>query len=308
MTATRPRHGTVSVVIPTRDRHVLMRRAIQAVVAQDHPGPIEVIAVFDHAPVDESVVALSTPDRVVRCVPNTHVPGLAGARNSGVAAAEGDVIAFCDDDDEWHPDKLRRQLVHLTTTTPLVSCGVEIVYRGERFTRFPPTALTTHRDFLRHRVPSVHSSTLLADGDLLRGMAGPLDEAIPGSYGEDWDFLLRATASRPVFSVSAALVTVHWHETSYFIDNWTTAADGLDYIVDKHRDFATDRRARGRVTGQRAFYHAAAGHRGRAAVMAVDGLRSAPTGKHAWAALLVSAGVVSPDRVLGAAHTIGRGI
>ena len=298
----------VSVVVPTRDRHVLVRRAVRTILAQTRPGPLEIVVVYDHAPVDTGIAELSVGDRTVRGVANDHRPGLCGARNSGIAVTRGEIVAFCDDDDEWRPDKLERQLPHLTRSTPVVSCGVEVVYRGEHFTRFPPATVTTHLDFLRHRVPSIHSSTLVARRDFLQGMAGPLDEQIPGSYGEDWDFLLRATAAGAVFSVSEALVTVHWHEASYFIDTWATAADGLDYLVAKHRDFATDRRARGRVTGQRAFYHAAAGHRGRGARMAVAGLRAAPTGKHAWAALLVSAGVVSPDRVLHTAHGVGRGV
>lgn len=285
-----------------------MRRAIAAVIAQDHPGAIEVIAVFDHADIDHTLTQLSTGNRTVRCLGNDHAPGLAGARNSGVAAARGDVVAFCDDDDEWRRDKLTRQLEHLGPESPVVSCGVDIAYKDERFTRFPPTELTSHMDFLRHRVPSIHSSTLIARREFLAAMAGPLDEDIPGSYGEDWDFLLRATEAGPVYSVPAPLVTVHWHEKSYFIDNWTIAARGLDYLVTKHAGFSRDRRARGRITGQRAFYHAAAGRRGDGARMALAGLLAAPTGKHAWAALLVSAGLITPQRVLGAAHGLGKGV
>lgn len=38
--------------------------------------------------------------------------GLAGARNRGITEAQADIIGFCDADDLWHPDKMRRHLAH----------------------------------------------------------------------------------------------------------------------------------------------------------------------------------------------------
>ena len=80
---------TVSVVVPTRDRPELLRAAVRAILAQDYPGPIEVVVVFDQSEPDESLTELATgPDRAVRVIRNDRTPGLAGARNSGILAAE----------------------------------------------------------------------------------------------------------------------------------------------------------------------------------------------------------------------------
>lgn len=57
--------------------------------------------------------------------------GVAAARNAGLAAASGAWVALLDDDDEWHRDKLRRQLAAARAsgfTLPLVACGF---YRQE---------------------------------------------------------------------------------------------------------------------------------------------------------------------------------
>src|SRR4051812_22092349 len=88
---------TLSVVICayTLDRWDDVRRAVASVLEQD-PAPLEVILVADRN--DELL------DRAIRELPrvqaiaNTQSPGLSGARNSGVAIARGDVVAFVDDD------------------------------------------------------------------------------------------------------------------------------------------------------------------------------------------------------------------
>ena len=45
----------------------------------------------------------------MRVTANTHAPGLAGARNTGLDLAAADYVATCDDDDVWHPEKLEAQ-------------------------------------------------------------------------------------------------------------------------------------------------------------------------------------------------------
>ena len=41
---------------------------------------------------------------------NERTPGLAGGRNSGILAGSGELVAFCDDDDEWLPTKVEKQV------------------------------------------------------------------------------------------------------------------------------------------------------------------------------------------------------
>ena len=126
----------VSVVIATRDRPRLVREAIDAVFAQDLPADIEVIVVADQSTPDTSLVR-SEPGRTVRVIENIRTPGLAGARNTGIEAATGEFVAFCDDDDLWLPTKLTRQVVALRETPKacLATCGIEVEYEGETHQR-----------------------------------------------------------------------------------------------------------------------------------------------------------------------------
>ena len=100
---------SVSAVIPTRDRPELLARAVRSVLGQRYPGPLECVVVFDQqAP---RMPDVEVPEgRSIRTIENDHTPGLAGARNAGAASCRSELLAWCDDDDEWLPDKLQRQV------------------------------------------------------------------------------------------------------------------------------------------------------------------------------------------------------
>ncbi len=89
--------GRVSVVVATRERSAQLRRALDSLLRQDHPG-FEIVVV-DNAPVTTATRDLVATDYAsrVRYV-REPVPGLAAAHNRGVAAARGEVLAFTDDD------------------------------------------------------------------------------------------------------------------------------------------------------------------------------------------------------------------
>jgi glycosyltransferase involved in cell wall biosynthesis len=99
--------GLVSVIIPTRNRPSLLKRAVAGVTAQTY-DKIELIVVDDGSNEDHAsrVMTLlednSISGQLVRL--NPVDPGGSGpsvARNAGIAVAHGELIAFCDDDDEW---------------------------------------------------------------------------------------------------------------------------------------------------------------------------------------------------------------
>jgi glycosyltransferase involved in cell wall biosynthesis len=88
---------TVSVVICTWTgaRWPELCEAVRSVAAQSHP-PLETIVVVDHDATLLDRARAELEDVVV--IPNTEARGLSGARNSGLAVARGDIVAFLDDD------------------------------------------------------------------------------------------------------------------------------------------------------------------------------------------------------------------
>jgi glycosyltransferase involved in cell wall biosynthesis len=99
----------VGVVIPSRGPRELLRRALASVSAQT-VQPREVVVVLDGAnPELESELA-QREDLSLRVLVVDPPRGASHARNVGIASLEAPLVAFLDDDDEWLPSKLERQL------------------------------------------------------------------------------------------------------------------------------------------------------------------------------------------------------
>jgi hypothetical protein len=297
----------VSTVIATRDRPELLARAVRAVLDQDYDGPIEVIAVFDQA---EPVTALERPGqcRSVRVTRNARTPGLPGARNTGMALARYPLIALCDDDDRWLPAKLRAQIAAMQAQGAAAAVtGIRIRY-GQRVRRRTFAApLLRHADLVRDRVSAAHPSTFLVERSVAEA-AGPVDEAIPGGYGEDYDWLLRIARHTDVACVSEPMVDVLWHPDSFFSKRWDTISEALSYLLDKHPEISNHPHGAARIHGQQAFALAARGQRPEAWSLWWTTVRDNPVERRAAATLLVLTGLMSADRVVELANRAGRGI
>lgn len=94
-----------SIVIPTYGREALVHEAVRTVLAQTFQD-FEVIVVDDGSP---QPIRLSLADDRVRVLRHQTNRGPSAARNTGIAAARGELVAFLDSDDLWFPRKLELQ-------------------------------------------------------------------------------------------------------------------------------------------------------------------------------------------------------
>jgi len=129
---------TLSVIICayTLDRWADVRRAVASCFDQE-PEPLEVILVSDRNAELFARAQEQLPS--VRVVENTQAGGLSGARNSGVAVARGDVIAFLDDDAAAEPGWAKNLLAAYETEEHVIGVAgfVRPDWRGERPGWFP---------------------------------------------------------------------------------------------------------------------------------------------------------------------------
>lgn len=96
----------VSAVIPTYNRAHLVTRAIRSALAALSPG--DEVVVVDDGSTDDTAAAVEAFGPAVRLLRRPH-EGAGAARNAGLAAAHGSLVAFLDSDDEWFPDKIDLQ-------------------------------------------------------------------------------------------------------------------------------------------------------------------------------------------------------
>jgi glycosyltransferase involved in cell wall biosynthesis len=99
----------VSVVIPTHNRAGLLARAVRSVLEQTYCH-FELLVVDDASTDDTEKTMGRFCDGRIRYIKHLECRGGSAARNTGIAQARGDFIAFLDDDDEWLPDKLALQM------------------------------------------------------------------------------------------------------------------------------------------------------------------------------------------------------
>jgi len=199
-----------TIVIPTHERPLLLRRTLQSLIAQTYQD-FQVIIVSDtstHIPPYEELLALQ--GRYMYLL-RSGVPGPAESRNLGVTLAQTPYVMFLDDDDIFEPDHLASLARHIGTAQPeLLFTDFKIRYE-DRAT-FPPVTRSTEAHsiadvdaasvFVRNRIPN---NCLVYRRDLLADIRHPTALRI---Y-EDWDFLLACLPGRTLTHVPVNSVVIH---------------------------------------------------------------------------------------------------
>ncbi|MSP89901.1 MAG: glycosyltransferase family 2 protein [Alphaproteobacteria bacterium] len=98
---------TLAAIIPTHNGRAFIARALDSALAQD--APADEIVVVDDASTDGTADLVAERYPTVRLVRLPRNVGSGAARNAGVAASTGELIAFLDHDDAWHPGYLAAQ-------------------------------------------------------------------------------------------------------------------------------------------------------------------------------------------------------
>ena len=179
-------------------------QAVESIMAQT-VTVLETIAVIDHNPDLLDRARRELPGVVV--VPNLRDRGASGARNSGVAASRGDVVAFLDDDAVASPSWLEVILPHFADPGVVgVGCRIVPVWAGSRPRWFPPefdwAVGGSYRGMPESAAPvrNVWTCGMAVSRPVFEAIGGFRDDfgKVGGrSRPEDTDLSLRAAAARP---------------------------------------------------------------------------------------------------------------
>jgi glycosyltransferase involved in cell wall biosynthesis len=251
----------VSVIVPTRNRRVLLATALRCARAQ-RSVELEVVVVDDASTDGTADAVRSLGDRGVRVVSLARGSGVSAARNTGISEARAPWVAFLDDDDLWSPDKLWRQLEAAERE------DAEWVYAGDvnvddRLTVLtatpPPSPDAVLRSLGRYNPVPTGASNVVVRASALERVGG-FDTHLRRT--EDWDLWIRLARRRPPAAVAAPLVAYRFHRGNLIAD--------VDAIVREPEVLAArygidvDRAA---VLRRGAWAALRAGRRGRAAAL-----------------------------------------
>ena len=224
---TKPR---VSVIIPTYNRLELLSNAISSVLRQTFAG-FEVIVVDDASNNDIQSIISQFSDSRIHLVCHTENRGEANARNSGLAAAKGEYIAFLDDDDEWMPAKLARQVQTLDSSSSDIGATYTAFLwfswpeRELIGTRTPPaTNGNFNSTLLRRNIVGTPSTVMVRKKCLER--IGIFDAGI--AYGVDHDLWMRIAENYKFQYIPEYLVKCHVHENRL--------TNNLDILIQGQKD------------------------------------------------------------------------
>ncbi|MFN7923783.1 MAG: glycosyltransferase family A protein [Bryobacteraceae bacterium] len=211
----------VSVVIPTHDRRSMLERALASVESQTFCD-FEIV-VADDGSSDGTGAWLHTRLPAASIVASEKPKGAAAARNRAIERSSGEIIAFLDDDDVWHPSFLEVQVAQLDANldADLASTGhVEVDASGAR--RQPILKpLHDYPDQLTHLLAEcpIHTLSVVACRRSAFTRAGMFDESLSIVHDLEWYVRLIAGGGRTVHraqalverSVPGGLVTKHRH-------------------------------------------------------------------------------------------------
>ena len=295
----------VGVVVATRNRPNLLRRALGSVLAQDYRGPLRVVVVFDGEPPDHRLARDGC--RPVDVRRNTRRPGPAGARNTGILAlTDCHLVALCNDDDTWLATKLTRQVLALRyrPRAQFATCAAEVEYDG-RYTPHLAHVPELDVDLLgRDSTLVPRPSGFVARRDALvtehaAGGIGLLAEDAPAD-GEDWDLLMRAARRAPIPHLDIPLVRVLWRPGDADLDECADRIRALRWMIDRHPEIRDRAGAAARVHAEIACWEAAAGRRADAWTATREALRHRWYEPSAARAMIAATGMLRGPRLIAA--------
>ncbi len=229
----------VTAIITTHKRSVeIVERALQSVLQQTYSN-IEVLVV-DDSPNDfihRDDVKNMVEGYNVKYIQHDKCMGACAARNTGLRVANGEFVAFLDDDDEWKPTKIEKQLDGFTK-----DC-IALVYCGSEKKNDSTGEITCQKlicksgkvfdDLIKENFIGSTSFPLMRKHALLE--IGGFDVMMQSM--QDGDVWLRIAQLYEVAFIDEPLVTYHVHDGERISTNFERRINGLERIIEKNKEY-----------------------------------------------------------------------
>jgi glycosyltransferase involved in cell wall biosynthesis len=227
----------VSVIIPTYNRAEFLRSAIESVLEQSFAN-LEIIVSDDKSTDHTRELVKSFKDDRIKYILNKGKKGPSATRNTAILASEGEYIAFLDDDDEWLPDKLERQVQVLDKSQPNI-CGVYskslIIDRSTDQIISTNPANDEMKGNLLYQLAiknPIHTPTAVIRKKCLEKV-GLFDETI--SYMEDRDLWIRLSMHWDFEYISEPLAKIYVHGRPHLSQSLEGQTAAMEEMLERYK-------------------------------------------------------------------------
>jgi glycosyltransferase involved in cell wall biosynthesis len=199
----RSKKPLVSVIIPTYNRGWIVQEAVDSVLDQDF-YEYELIVVDDGSNDNTQEILATYGERIT--VLKQSNQGVSAARNSGIASASGQLIAFLDSDDLWLPGKLSSQAKFFKENADAVINQTQEIWvrNGARVNPKKRHHKFSGMIFERSLALCLVSPSAVMIRKSLFDSVGVFDEHLPAC--EDYDLWLRISCRYPVHLIDIPLI------------------------------------------------------------------------------------------------------
>ena len=243
----------VSVVIPVFNGAAFVPTAIDHVLAQTY-RPLQIVVVDDGSTDNTSEVLTRYGDQIELVRQKNR--GVGHARNTGIAASQGEYVAFLDQDDWWRPDKIARQVTSFECDPALGLVHTGVAYfdqRSQDYTR-PLNPLARPEllqgECFRQLLAENHirnSSVMVRRGLLTQ--VGVCDQAISGNTVQDYDLWLRLSRVSRFAYLPEQLTVIRLHEQQGTWDRRQMLSEEAHLLERvRYREPSISRELRGRMS------------------------------------------------------------
>jgi len=212
----------VSVILTTHRRPQVLRRALDSVMRQTYQD-IEVIVVDDNGHGTEmqketEATVSQYPKAIYHA--NLNNLGKAASLNWAIREAGGELLAFLDDDDEFHSEKLARQVARMKATNASgVYCNYKRIFRNKLYFKSTHELGKDEGDLALDMLLGINEicggSTLLLRSSAVTE-AGGFDERFKRHI--DWAFLICYFRNHKLSLCDDVLVTVHMDDQMWTVN------------------------------------------------------------------------------------------
>jgi glycosyltransferase involved in cell wall biosynthesis len=228
-----------TVIIVTFNRLSYLKLTIDTVLNQTFKD-IEILVIGDGHQVEVETYIKELGHQSLKYLYVPHCGYPAKARNLGLKIAQGKYIAFCDDDDLWHPEKLEKQFKIINgnsgrglcfTDRFIIDSEGEINTSSDKKIKWFPKKPSTENLFFSNYISY---SSVLIDKTSIKGTEFPDD--LKFRAVEDYHFWLRISQSTNLFFLNEKLVYYRVHNSN--ITNKLSTGASLNLRV--FQDFSSN--------------------------------------------------------------------